>query len=154
MSISNITQAQTAYGSPETNQNQPTLKEADGVLLVSNGRTEHPLQNEHCKPCYTVFRHPNASRNGGLTLKICSKEHKHKWKVFRVPKSTNCPGTVMTYAAPNTEASQVNLSTDARMRAAMFRLQPEKPVLVDTTPPSPPLPRRPNHRGSVNQRVR
>ncbi|MGB0648467.1 MAG: putative metalloprotease CJM1_0395 family protein, partial [Bradymonadia bacterium] len=146
MSISNITQAQTAYGAPDTNQNQPTLKEADGVLLVSNGRTEHPLQNEHCKPCYTVFQDiQTQAEKGGPDSQDLLKRAQAQMESLQsaqINELSAKSGTVLTYAAPNTEASQVNLSTDARMRAAnVARLQPEKPVLVDTTPKAqPPAP--------------
>ena len=111
--------------------------------MVSNGRTEHPLQNEHCKPCYTVFQDiQTQAENGGPDSKDLLKRAQAQMESLQsaqINELSAKSSTVMTYAAPNTEASQVKLSTDARMRAAnVARLQPEKPVLVDTTPPSPP----------------
>jgi hypothetical protein len=136
MPISNIDISQAAPTASNLNQNEPTLKESDGVLLVANGRSEHPLQNEHCKPCLTVFQELQAKAvDGGpesqdlLKRAQAQMEQLQSTQINRLSVESKTP---VPYASPKTqEASSVSLTSGARLRAAnVARLRPDPEIIA------------------------
>ena len=136
MPISNIDISQVVPSAANLNQSEPTLKEDDGVLLVANGRSEHPLQNEHCKPCLTVFQELQAKAvEGGSESQDLLKRAQAQMEQLQsnqINKLSEESKTPVPYASPeNQEASSVSLTSGARLRAAnIARLRPNPEVIA------------------------
>ena len=131
MPISNIDISQVAPSASSLNQGEPALKETDGVLLVANGRSEHPLQNEHCKPCLTVFQELQLkAAEGGPESQDLLKRAQAQMEQLQSNQINTLSGkskTPVAYAVPETkEATSVSFTSNARMRSAnVARLRPD-----------------------------
>ena len=131
MSVSNIDTSQAVANAQSLNQNEPTLKEEDGVLFVKTGRTEHPLQTEHCKPCFTVFEDlQTKAAEGGIESQDLLKRAQAQMEQLQsnqISTLSDKSKSPVAYAVPVTkEATSVSLTSSARTRAAnVARLRPE-----------------------------
>lgn len=122
MSVSSIDGLSQTSISLQQERNEPTLKEADGLLVVKNGRSEHPLQTEHCQDCLTLFKGIQIKAKEGVPkakdLLMRAQTQMEALQSKQISALQQKSKTPISYASPKDESTlSVSFSSAAQLRA-------------------------------------
>ena len=139
MSVSSIDGLSQTSISLQQERSEPTLKEADGFLVVKNGRSEHPLQTEHCQDCLTLFKGIQIkAKEGGpkakdLLMRAQTQMEALQSKQISALQQTS--ETPISYASPKDETTlSVSFSSQAQLRAKNLSRIAVAATMVNASP--------------------